>query len=155
VRQKTQDSDLLRYVPSRAYLARIRVGGKLIRRSLESTVLSAVKLKLADLEKKERTSLENKHPGLPFAQSFGFALLPGMLEHVGSALTKPFGDKFVKPGFLLHPWSQLHRQRALANPGSVDTQWCRFGCELGEAFASRAKSLHTMLDARRCFTAAA
>jgi hypothetical protein len=50
---------LLRYVPSGTYFARIRVGGKLIRRSLESTVLSVAKLKLADLEKEERTRLEN------------------------------------------------------------------------------------------------
>ena len=42
-----------------AYLARIRIGGKPIRRSLETTVLSVAKLKLADLEKEERTRLEN------------------------------------------------------------------------------------------------
>ena len=53
--QKTPYSNLLRYVPSRTYFARIPVGGKLIRRSLESTVLSVAKLKLADLEKEERT----------------------------------------------------------------------------------------------------
>jgi len=57
--QKTQYSNLLRYVPSGTYFARIRVGGKLIRRSLETTVLSVAKLKLADLEKEERTRLEN------------------------------------------------------------------------------------------------
>ena len=57
--QKKQYSNLLRYVPSGTYFARIRVGGKLIRRSLESTVLSVAKLKLADLEKEERTRLEN------------------------------------------------------------------------------------------------
>ncbi|HOF47167.1 MAG TPA: hypothetical protein PLY00_02915 [Verrucomicrobiota bacterium] len=57
--QKTPSSNLLRYVPSGFYFARIRVGGKLIRRSLESTVLSVAKLKLADLKKEERTRLEN------------------------------------------------------------------------------------------------
>ena len=57
--QKTQYANLLRYVPSGAYFARIRVGGKLIRRSLETTVLSVAKLKLADLEIEERARLEN------------------------------------------------------------------------------------------------
>src|SRR5258708_5492028 len=57
--QKTQYANLLRYVPSGTYFARIRVGGKLIRRSLESTVLSRAKLKLADLDKEERARLEN------------------------------------------------------------------------------------------------
>jgi len=57
--QKTQFANLLRYVPSETYFARIRVGGKLIRRSLETTVLSVAKLKLADVEKEERSRLEN------------------------------------------------------------------------------------------------
>ena len=46
-------------IPSGSYFARIRVGGKLIRRSLETVVLSVAKLKLADLEKEERVKLEN------------------------------------------------------------------------------------------------
>ena len=53
--QKTHHSNLLRYVPSGSYFARIRVGGKLIRRSLETVVLRVAKLKLADLEKEETT----------------------------------------------------------------------------------------------------
>ena len=57
--QKTQYANLLRYVPSGTYFARIRVGGKLIRRSLGTTVLSVAKLKLADVEKEERSRLEN------------------------------------------------------------------------------------------------
>lgn len=57
--QQTQYSNLLRYVPSETYFARIRVGGKLIRRSLETTVLNVAKRKLADLEKEDRTRLEN------------------------------------------------------------------------------------------------
>jgi hypothetical protein len=57
--QKTHYSNLLRYVPSGTYFARIRVGGKLIRRSLETTLLSVARLKLSDLEKEERTRLEN------------------------------------------------------------------------------------------------
>jgi hypothetical protein len=53
--QKTRHANSLHYVPSGTYLAQIRVGSKLIRRSLESTALSVAKLKLADLEKEERT----------------------------------------------------------------------------------------------------
>lgn len=58
--QKTQFSNLVRYVPSKTYFARIRIGGKLIRQSLETKVLSVAKLKLADLEKKERVTLERQ-----------------------------------------------------------------------------------------------
>lgn len=56
--QKTPYANLVRYVPSGAYFARIRVGGKLIRQSLKTQVLSVAKLRLGDLEKQERSSLE-------------------------------------------------------------------------------------------------
>jgi hypothetical protein len=52
--QKTQYANLVRYKPSNAYFARIRMGGKLIRRTLKTKVLSVAKLRLGDLEKKER-----------------------------------------------------------------------------------------------------
>ena len=56
--QKTPFLNLVRYVPSGAYFARIRVGGKLIRQSLKTKVLSVAKLRLGDLEKVERSNLE-------------------------------------------------------------------------------------------------
>jgi integrase len=56
--QKTQYANLIRYVPSGVYFARVRVGGKLFRRSLATHSLSVAKLKLGDLEKTERTKLE-------------------------------------------------------------------------------------------------
>jgi integrase len=57
--QKSQYSNLVRYVPSGIYFARTRIGGKLIRRSLKTKRLGVAKLKLADLEKEERSKLEN------------------------------------------------------------------------------------------------
>ncbi len=56
--QKTSFANLMRYVPSGKYFARVRVAGKLIRRSLKTTVLSVAKLKLADFEKGERAKAE-------------------------------------------------------------------------------------------------
>ena len=49
--QKTQYSNLIRYVPSGIYFARLRVNGNLIRKSLKTDVLSVAKLRLADLRK--------------------------------------------------------------------------------------------------------
>ena len=49
--QKTQYSNLIRYVPSGTYFARLRVNGNLIRKSLKTDVLSVAKLRLGDLEK--------------------------------------------------------------------------------------------------------
>jgi hypothetical protein len=54
--QKTQFSNLIRYMPSGTYFARLRVNGKLIRKTLKTDVLSVAKLRLADFEKFERQS---------------------------------------------------------------------------------------------------
>lgn len=56
--QRTQYTNLIRYEPSGVFFARIRVGGKLIWRSLRTKAISVAKLKLADLEREERTRRE-------------------------------------------------------------------------------------------------
>jgi integrase len=58
--QKTQYSNLIRYVPSGTYYARLRVKSKLIRRSLKTDVLSVAKLRLSDFEKHERRVAESR-----------------------------------------------------------------------------------------------
>src|ERR1017187_3685645 len=57
--QKSQYANLIRYVPSGTYYARLRVKGKLIRRSLKTDVLSVAKLRLSDFEKHERQIAES------------------------------------------------------------------------------------------------
>ncbi len=57
--QKTQYANLVRYVPSGIYFARLRVAGKLIRRSLKTDGLSVAKLRLGDLDKQERQRAES------------------------------------------------------------------------------------------------
>lgn len=59
--QKTQYSNLIRYVPSGTYYARLRVKGKLIRRSLKTDTLSVAKLRLSDFEKAERQGAEARN----------------------------------------------------------------------------------------------
>ena len=56
--KKTSYANLIQYVPSRKYYARVRIKGKLIRRSLGTDVLTVAKLRLADLEKQERKLAE-------------------------------------------------------------------------------------------------
>jgi len=53
-------ANLVRYVPSGIYFARARVGGKLIRRSLKTDVLSVAQLRLSDLLKTERHGFESR-----------------------------------------------------------------------------------------------
>ena len=72
--QKTPFANLLRYKPSKTYFARIRVRGKLIRRSLETQLLTVAKMRLADVEKKER-QIANSHSAVAGGKmTFGDAL---------------------------------------------------------------------------------
>jgi hypothetical protein len=56
--RKTPVPNAVRYVPSRVLFARIRVKGKLIRRSLKAQVPSVGRLHPADLEQAEREAAE-------------------------------------------------------------------------------------------------
>jgi hypothetical protein len=57
---KTPYLNLLRYQPSGNYFGRVRVNGKLIRRSLDTHVLTVVKLKLSDFLQDHRRLGVNK-----------------------------------------------------------------------------------------------
>jgi len=57
---KTPVANLVRYEPSGVYFVRAKVGGKLIRKSLETNVLSIAKLRLSDLLKSEHQKSERK-----------------------------------------------------------------------------------------------
>jgi integrase len=69
--QKTQYTNLVRYVPSGTVFARFRVRGKLVRKALETTDLGTAKRKLAELETKERGAVKDRRRG---KMTFGEAL---------------------------------------------------------------------------------
>jgi integrase len=58
--QKTPYPNLIRYVPSGTYFGRLKVAGKLIRRSLETHVLEVAKLRLSDFLKDHRRFSTNR-----------------------------------------------------------------------------------------------
>ncbi len=72
--QKTPYANLIRYKPSQTYFARIRVKGKLIRRSLKTKSPSVAKLRLADLEKSERQRVHSASAVIGGRMTFGDAL---------------------------------------------------------------------------------
>ena len=55
---KTKFANLVRYGPNGGYYARLRIGGKLVWRSLKTTTISIAKLRLADLAKAERVKAQ-------------------------------------------------------------------------------------------------
>ena len=82
-----QFANLVRYIPSGIYFARVRVAGKLIRRSLRTDIITPARLRLQDLEKDERVKAEQ-----------GRAAVKGLMT-VGDALAAFRGNGFrpVKP----------------------------------------------------------
>ena len=107
--KNTSYANLIRYEPSGTYFARVRVGGKLIRQSLKTKVLSVAKLKLGDLEKSEREKLESTE-----RSGDGKALFADLLAEYREQLQR---DVTIKPGTrtyreecikrILKSWPQL------------------------------------------------
>ena len=108
--QKTPYANLVRYAPSGRYFARIRVGGKLIRQSLKTKVLSVAKLKLADLEKQERAKLEGRQR-LTEGKAFFRDLVKEYLERLdGNPNLKPRTKEYYKERLaaMLKSWPGLN-----------------------------------------------
>ena len=107
--QKTQYANLVRYKPSKAYFARIRIGGKLIRRTLKTKVLSVAKLRLGDLEKKERQMAEQQVAVLDGSMTFADALATYQQRLEGDASIKPRTREYHQQRIkaLLKSWPAL------------------------------------------------
>ena len=71
---KAPVSNLVRYEPSGIYFARAKVRGKLIRKSLETNVLSVAKQRLADVLDAEQKALAPKNAKIVGKMTFGQAL---------------------------------------------------------------------------------
>ena len=71
---KTPFANIIRYVPSRKYYARVRVRGKLIVKTLKTDSITVAKMRLGDLVKQERTAAEVRESATIGKMTFGKAL---------------------------------------------------------------------------------
>jgi len=94
--QKTQYSNLIRYVPSGTYFARLRVRGKLIRKSLKTDVLSVAKLRLGDLETNEREAAESNEAAFKGRMAFGDCVEIFKAQTTANTLLKPTAKSYRK-----------------------------------------------------------
>jgi integrase len=92
--QPTQYANLIRYVPSGTFFARLRVGGNLIRKSLKTDVLSVAKLRLTDLEKNEREFVEQRKTASLGRMTFGDCLTMFRAQTEASSHLKPAGKRY-------------------------------------------------------------
>ena len=86
---RTPVANLIRYVPSGTYFARVRVGGKLIHKSLRTDKISVAQLRLSDLLKEERGKLEARAEATKGRMTFGEALELYRCQLEGNPALKP------------------------------------------------------------------
>jgi integrase len=106
---KTVGENLVRYVPSGGYYARIRAGGKLVRKSLKTDVQSVAKSRLADLEKSLRQMTERQTDVAKGRMTFGDGLNIYRERVQGDAGLKPKTKSYYAERIktLLKSWPQL------------------------------------------------
>ena len=91
---KAPVANLVRYKPSGVYFARAKVGGKLIRQSLKTDVLSVAKLRLQDLLAGEQQKTERQKTIAVGKMSFGDALEFYKRRMAEDGETKPSTKKY-------------------------------------------------------------
>jgi integrase len=109
--QKTPYANLIRYNPSGTYFARLRVRGKLIRRSLKTTKITVAKLRLADFEKEERQKAESHEAMTGGTMSFGDAVKIYRERLTGDGSLKPRSKSYREERLaaLQKSWTNLER----------------------------------------------
>ena len=107
--QKTPCVNLVRYVPSGKYFARLRVHGKLIRRGLKTNKISVAKLRLSDLEKIERQRVETQGAISNDVMTFGDVLVIFKQRLDGDGSLKPRSKAYRQERIsaLLKSWPGL------------------------------------------------
>lgn len=139
--QSTPYANLVRYEPSGTYFARLRVAGKLIRRSLRTNVITVAKLRLQDLEKEERTKAAQGRAAVRGRMQFGEAL--AAYRQNGFRPVKPRNRKDATP---LKPAAvRYYEERAAALlrtwPGLASLELRRVTERDCQAWAQRARQL--------------
>ena len=106
---KTPYANLIRYEPSKVYFGRLRVKGKLIRRSLKTTVLTVAKMRLADFEKEERGKVKSQEAVAEGKMTFGDCLEVFKTRMVGNSDMKPKTKEYNHDRIkgLVRSWPEL------------------------------------------------
>ena len=147
---KTSFTNLMRYEPSGMYFARIRIQGKLIRKSLKTTVITVAKLRLNDLEKAHRQTAESeteaKQGKMPFSEAG--KILRARLN--GDATLKPRSRSYYEQRLvaLLKSWPVLAEKDVRTITKSDCLDWAaKFALETcASAFNNTVSVLRQALD---------
>jgi integrase len=130
--QKAQYANLIRYVPSGIYYARLRVKGKLIRRSLKTDVLSVAKLRLSDFEKQERQRAASGDSVRAGKMTIGDAIKVHQRRIAGDGSLKPRTREYhtQRIAALLKSWPGLEKREVRSLTKSDCLNWAaKFGMD--------------------------
>jgi hypothetical protein len=132
--QKTHYANLIRYVPSGIYFARLRVKGKLIRKSLKTNTLSVAKLRLADLEKMERQRAESRADVTHGKLTFGEAVKIYCQRIAGDVSMKPRTKEYYedRSAALLKSWPELEKTDIAR---ITKSEWLNWAAAFGKKYS--------------------
>jgi integrase len=107
--EKSSISNLVRWKSSKIYFARVKIGGRLIRKSLDTPIMSVAKNRLAELIKEERERAEAVRPGMQGKMTFGEAVKVYLERLEGSPDLKPATKKYRRQcvAAILKTWPGL------------------------------------------------
>lgn len=147
---KAPFTNLIRYEPSGVYFARLRVHGKLIRRSLDTTVLSVAKLRLGDFEKSHRQTAESQANAKQGKMLVGEAIKILRSRIAGDANLKPRSRSYYEQRIvaLLCSWPGLEQKDVRSISRSDCLDWAaKFAHQTcATAFNNTASVLRRALD---------
>jgi integrase len=125
--RKTHFANLVRYVPSGTYFARIRVRGKLIRKSLKTDVLSVAKLRLADFVKDHREGAEVAKTASKGRMTIGECVAVFRKESDEDHRLKPGTKEYRREVIhaIVKSWPNLEAKSARAVTGAECDDWAR------------------------------
>lgn len=123
--QKTSYANLVRFKSSGTYFSRIRIRGKLIRRTLKTKVLTTAKMRLGDLEKEERQRAESQTAVAGGKMTFGDALAVYRKRLQGDVSLKPRSKEYREERIaaLLKSWPNLENTDVRKISKAVCLNW--------------------------------
>ena len=147
--QKTNFANCVRYIPSGTYFARIKVGGKLIRQSLKTEVLSVAKMRLADLDRQERQHADSGRAAVRGKMAVSAAIETHRQRVTGDVSLKPRTKEYHEQRItaLLKSWPGLDKRELRSITKTDCTAW---GAKFG-ATASPTAFNHTLGILRTLF----
>jgi integrase len=150
--QRTPFANLLRYKPSQVYFARLKVKGKLIRRSLKTNQLTVAKLRLADLEKIERQKAESINAVTSGKMTFGEALAVFQTRMQDNPATKPRTKEYYqfRIAALLKSWPGLAGKDISRITNAECLEWSMRNAKVNSSYSHN----HTVSIVRRVFAIA-